>query len=74
MILIVKQSKWKRTGSFWYATEYKGRMVELRWFKGRIAVSIDEGEWVRLYGGLKLWEAKSKALVIVENFIDRSVK
>lgn len=74
MILIIKQPQWEKVGSFWYCTEYKGYKIDLRWFRKKLAVSIDNGEWIRHHGEFSLWEAKSKALVIVENFINRSAK
>lgn len=41
--MIIKQPKWKNVGSFQHATKYKGRKVDLRWFKKVLAISIDNG-------------------------------
>ena len=69
--MIIKQPRWHKHGNFWHCAEYKGHKIDLRWLRKKLAVSIDEGEWIRHYGEFKLWEAKSKALVIVERFLER---
>ena len=72
--LIIKQPKWSKYANFWYQCTYKNQIINLRWFKDSIAVAVDGGDWMRHPGQYKLWEAKSKALVIVENFLSYDSK